>query len=47
VLTLVGEASANCNTPRDWPTTMLYRVAAHREGPPEDDTLLVTLYRPT
>jgi serine phosphatase RsbU (regulator of sigma subunit) len=32
--------------PATWPTTLLSQVVAHRRAPADDDTLLVTLYRP-
>lgn len=32
--------------PADWPTEVMRRVAAFRNSPPADDTLLVTIHRP-
>lgn len=30
----------------DWPDWLIRRVAAHRNGPPADDTLIAVIYRP-
>ena len=40
---IAGEGHA----PADWPGGMLQRVLEHRAAPPDDDTLVVALFRPS
>ena len=40
------EESAEDDAPSRWPDRLIRRVAAHRNAPPDDDTLIATIYRP-
>ena len=40
---LAAAVAADGGPPQDWPAELLARVAAHRDGPPADDTLVVVV----
>jgi hypothetical protein len=43
---LLAEVSADGRPADQWPDAILRRVQAHRAAPPDDDTLVATVYRP-
>jgi serine phosphatase RsbU (regulator of sigma subunit) len=45
VLRIVREVSSDSLAPSDWPAAVMQRVVAHRNAPPADDTMIVTVYR--
>ena len=43
---LLAEAAGDNDDPLTWPESMIRRVGAYRNAPPEDDTLIAVIYRP-
>ncbi len=41
---LIREMAASRLPPQEWPAALLERIAGHRNGPPDDDTLIAALW---
>ena len=43
---LLAKVAGDGRTPPDWPGEVMQRILAYRGAPPDDDTLIATLFRP-